>query len=51
MGLNKKIISCSGNAVVATMLSRFIIGPFSLGLACFALGLQGDVLRIAIVQV
>lgn len=51
MALNKKIFACSAKATVVAMISRFVIGPVSLGLACFALGLRGDLLRIAIVQV
>ncbi|KAL1802305.1 hypothetical protein ACET3Z_030952 [Daucus carota] len=50
MALNEKIFACGAKATLLTMIFRFIIGPFLMGLACLALGLRGQVLRIAIVQ-
>lgn len=51
MASNNKIIACGAKATIVGMILRFIVGPLSVGIACIAVGLRGDVLRIAIVQV
>lgn len=51
MASNDKIMACGAKATIIGMILRFIVGPMSVGLACLAVGLRGDVLRIAIVQV
>ncbi|XP_063940001.1 auxin efflux carrier component 5 [Daucus carota subsp. sativus] len=50
MASNDKIMACGAKATIIGMILRFIVGPMSVGLACLAVGLRGDVLRIAIVQ-
>lgn len=50
MALQPKIIAC-GNAVAAfAMAVRFLTGPVVMAAASLAVGLRGDLLRIAIVQ-
>ncbi|XP_074378485.1 auxin efflux carrier component 5-like [Apium graveolens] len=50
MASNDKIIACGAKATMVGMILRFIAGPLSVGIACIAVGLRGDALRIAIVQ-
>ena len=51
MALQPRIIAC-GNSVAAFAMSvRFLTGPAVMAAASFAVGLRGDLLRIAIVQV
>ncbi|PKA64583.1 Auxin efflux carrier component 3 [Apostasia shenzhenica] len=51
MALQPKIIAC-GNAVAAfAMAVRFLTGPAVMAAASIAVGLRGDLLRVAIVQV
>ncbi|KAH0467571.1 hypothetical protein IEQ34_002604 [Dendrobium chrysotoxum] len=50
MALQPKIIAC-GNAVAAfAMAVRFLTGPAVMAAASIAVGLRGDLLRVAIVQ-
>lgn len=50
MALQPKIIAC-GNAVAAfAMAVRFLTGPAVMSAASIAVGLRGDLLRVAIVQ-
>ncbi|KAL1802310.1 hypothetical protein ACET3Z_030957 [Daucus carota] len=50
MASNKKIIACGAKATAIAMGLRFITAPLAVGIACVAVGLRGEVLRIAIVQ-
>lgn len=51
MASNKKIIACGAKVTAIAMGLRFITAPLAVGIACVAVGLRGEVLRIAIVQV
>ncbi|EYU39429.1 hypothetical protein ABFS82_06G205700 [Erythranthe guttata] len=50
MALQEKVIACGASLTVFGMALRFIAGPLAMALASFAVGLHGDVLRIAIIQ-
>ncbi|WOH14368.1 hypothetical protein DCAR_0933887 [Daucus carota subsp. sativus] len=50
MALNEKIFACGARPTLLTTIARFVVGPLSVGLGCLALGLRGQVLRIATVQ-
>lgn len=51
MALQEKIISCGVGLTIYGMLLRFIVGPGSMAIGCIAVGLHGDVLNIAVIQV
>lgn len=51
MALNKKIEECGDGVPYIGIFSRFILGPLCVGLACFLLGLDGEALKAAIIQV
>ncbi|XP_078431938.1 auxin efflux carrier component 3a-like [Wolffia australiana] len=48
--LQPKILACGRSAAIFTMVMRFITGPALIAAMAFALGLRGNILRIAIVQ-
>ncbi|KAK4379773.1 hypothetical protein RND71_001635 [Anisodus tanguticus] len=50
MALQGKIIACGAALTIYAMILRFVVGPATMALGCVALGLHGNVLRIAIVQ-
>ncbi|XP_059628677.1 auxin efflux carrier component 5-like [Cornus florida] len=50
MALQKNLISCGGNLTAFGMVLRFIAGPAAMAIGAIAVGLHGDVLRIAIIQ-
>lgn len=51
MALNKKIKENWNGTPYVAILSRFLMGPFLLGLVCFYLGLHCEALKAAIIQV
>ncbi|KAF6162519.1 hypothetical protein GIB67_003065 [Kingdonia uniflora] len=46
----EKLISCGTSLVVFGMVLRFIAGPAAMAIGCIAVGLHGDILRVAIIQ-
>ncbi|TVU20216.1 hypothetical protein EJB05_36415, partial [Eragrostis curvula] len=50
MAMQPKIIACGTSAAVASMAVRFLFGPAVMAAASAAVGLRGNLLRIAIVQ-
>ncbi|KAK1432511.1 hypothetical protein QVD17_09408 [Tagetes erecta] len=51
MALQEKIIHCSVKLTIYGMVLRFVAAPLSLAVGSFLMGLRGDVLHIAIIQV
>ena len=51
MALQEKIIACGAGPTVLGMALRFVAGPATTAVGAVALGLRGDVLRLAIIQV
>ncbi|KAJ8565781.1 hypothetical protein K7X08_008357 [Anisodus acutangulus] len=50
MALQGKVFACGAALTIYAMILRFVVGPATVALGCVALGLHGNVLRIAIVQ-
>uniref|UniRef100_A0A5B6Z4C1 Auxin efflux carrier component n=1 Tax=Davidia involucrata TaxID=16924 RepID=A0A5B6Z4C1_DAVIN len=50
MALQPKIIACGNSVAAFAMAVRFLTGPAVMAAASIAIGLRGDLLRIAIVQ-
>ncbi|XP_062199384.1 probable auxin efflux carrier component 5b [Phragmites australis] len=50
MALQEKIIACGAGPTVLGMALRFVAGPATTAVGAVALGLRGDVLRLAIIQ-
>ncbi|KAF0914445.1 hypothetical protein E2562_028523 [Oryza meyeriana var. granulata] len=50
MALQEKIIVCGAGPTVLGMALRFVAGPAATAVGAFALGLRGDLLRLAIIQ-
>ncbi|XP_011077194.1 auxin efflux carrier component 5 [Sesamum indicum] len=50
MALQEKVIACGASLTVFGMALRFIAGPLAMALGSVAVGLHGDVLRVAIIQ-
>nr|CAB3453878.1 unnamed protein product [Digitaria exilis] len=50
MALQKKIIACGVWPTMLGMALRFVAGPAATTAGAVALGLRGDVLRLAIIQ-
>lgn len=51
MALQKKMIACGPGLTAFGMVLRFIAGPAAMAIGSIAVGLHGDVLRVAIIQV
>ena len=51
MALQEKAIACGPSLTMLGMVLRFIAGPAATTLGAFAMGLRGNVLRLAIIQV
>jgi len=51
MALQPKIVACGKTWTTVSMVARFVVGPSVIAIAAIAIGLRGDLLRIAIVQV
>ncbi|KAK6911232.1 Membrane transport protein [Dillenia turbinata] len=50
MALQEKIIACGPSLTAFGMILRFIAGPAAMAIGAIAVGLHGDVLRVAIIQ-
>ncbi|KAL8201630.1 hypothetical protein R6Q57_010777 [Mikania cordata] len=50
MAEQKKLISCGTNLTVLTIVLKFFAGPATMAISCIAVGLHGDILRVAIMQ-
>ncbi|KAJ9180429.1 hypothetical protein P3X46_008676 [Hevea brasiliensis] len=50
MALQEKLIACGTGLTVIGMVLRFIAGPAAMAIGSIAVGLHGDVIRVAIVQ-
>ncbi|XP_022152283.1 auxin efflux carrier component 3-like [Momordica charantia] len=50
MGLQPKMIACGNSVAAFAMAVRFLTGPAVMAVASIAIGLRGNLLRIAIVQ-
>ncbi|KAJ0247640.1 Auxin efflux carrier component 7 [Hirschfeldia incana] len=50
MALQPKLIACGNSTATFAMAVRFLIGPAVMAAAAMAIGLRGDLLRVAIVQ-
>ncbi|KAJ7978254.1 Auxin efflux carrier component [Quillaja saponaria] len=50
MALQEKVIACGVPLTVFGMVLRFIAGPAAMAIGAIAVGLHGDVLRVAIIQ-
>lgn len=51
MALQEKFIACGTSLTIIGMVLRFIAGPAAMAIGSIAVGLHGDVLRVAIIQV
>ncbi|KAK3013590.1 hypothetical protein RJ639_008860 [Escallonia herrerae] len=50
MAMQEKLIACGTSLTVFGMVLRFIAGPAAMAIGSIAVGLHGDVLRVAIIQ-
>ncbi|XP_013603598.1 PREDICTED: auxin efflux carrier component 7-like isoform X3 [Brassica oleracea var. oleracea] len=50
MALQPKLIACGNSTATFAMAVRFLTGPAVMAIAAMAIGLRGDLLRVAIVQ-
>ncbi|KAI3472325.1 hypothetical protein Pfo_031211 [Paulownia fortunei] len=50
MALQEKVIACGASLTIFGMALKFIAGPLAMALGSLAVGLHGDVLRVAIIQ-
>ncbi|XVF06950.1 hypothetical protein REPUB_Repub06bG0095500 [Reevesia pubescens] len=50
MALQEKLIACGPSLTIFGMVLRFIAGPAAMAIGAIAVGLHGDVLRVAIIQ-
>lgn len=51
MALQEKVISCGPSLTVIGLVLKFIAGPAAMAISAIIVGLRGDVLRVAIIQV
>jgi hypothetical protein len=51
MALQEKFIACGPGLTVFGMVLRFIAGPAAMAIGAIAVGLHGNALRVAIIQV
>lgn len=51
MALQPKLIACGNSTATFAMAVRFFTGPAVMAVAAMTIGLRGDLLRVAIVQV
>lgn len=51
MAMQEKVIACGPILTLLGMVLRFGAGPATMIIGCLVVGLHGDVLRIAIIQV
>ena len=51
MAKQDKLIACGTSLTVIAIVLKFFAGPAAMAISCIAVGLHGDVLRVAIMQV
>lgn len=51
MAMQGKVMACGATLTAFGMIIRFIATPVTMGVVALAIGLRGNVLRIAIIQV
>lgn len=51
MGSQEKLVTCGASLVFYGLTLKFIAGPMAMAIGSFAVGLRGDLLRTAIIQV
>jgi len=51
MALQDKLIGCGPSLTVFGLVLKFIAGPAAMAIGAIAVGLHGDVFRVAIIQV
>uniref|UniRef100_A0A251TVX3 Putative auxin efflux carrier n=1 Tax=Helianthus annuus TaxID=4232 RepID=A0A251TVX3_HELAN len=51
MAMQDRMIECSAKLVVVAMILRFIVAPVTVAIGSFVVGLRGDVLHVAIIQI
>ena len=51
MATQEKALACGTNLTLVGMVLRFVAGPVAMAIGCLAVGLRGDALRAAIIQV
>jgi len=51
MALQSKMIACGTRVMFFSMVVRFIIGPVLMAIPSYAIGMRGEMLGAAIVQV
>jgi auxin efflux carrier family len=51
MALQEKLIACGTSLTLFGMVLRFFAGPATIAIGSIAVGLHGDALRVAIIQV
>lgn len=51
MAMQEKIIACGPSLTAFAMALRFVAGPAAMAIGSIAVGLRGDLLRVAIIQV
>ncbi|KAL9248268.1 hypothetical protein vseg_021610 [Gypsophila vaccaria] len=50
MALQEKLIACGPRLTICGMILKFFAGPAAMAIGSYAVGLHGDVLRVAIIQ-
>lgn len=51
MALQEKVIDCGVRLTVFGMVMRFVVAPVTFAVGSLAVGLRGDALHVAIIQV
>ncbi|KAL4578326.1 hypothetical protein LXL04_014447 [Taraxacum kok-saghyz] len=50
MAQQEKLVACGTSMTVIAIVLKFFAGPAAMAISCIAVGLHGDVLRVAIIQ-
>ncbi|XP_076956111.1 auxin efflux carrier component 5-like [Bidens hawaiensis] len=50
MAKQEKLIACGTSLTILAIVFKFFAGPAAMAISCIAVGLHGDVLRVAIIQ-
>ncbi|KAI3794824.1 hypothetical protein L1987_37463 [Smallanthus sonchifolius] len=50
MAKQDKLIACGKSLTVLAIVLKFFAGPAAMAISCIAVGLHGDILRVAIIQ-
>ena len=51
MAMQTKVMACGVALTIFGIITRFIAAPMAMGIVAFAIGLRGDILCVAILQV